>query len=72
MCYYIKKGDIDMVISRRRGRKGENAASENPSAQETKNGPRQVDSGRRRVEQDRNPKGPERDYIVNQWTVETS
>jgi hypothetical protein len=56
--------------NRRRGRTGGNIASGNPSAQETMNGPRQANSGRRRVQADRDPEGEERDYTVDQWTVE--
>jgi hypothetical protein len=57
--------------SRRRDRTGGNIASENPSAQETNNGPRQSNSSRRRVKQDKNPEGPKRDYKFDQRTAET-
>jgi hypothetical protein len=55
--------------NRRRGRTCRNVASRNPSAQETMNGPRQADSGRRRVKENRDPEGEERDYTVDQWTT---
>jgi hypothetical protein len=44
--------------NRRRCSARGNIASRNPNAQETKDGPNQNDSGRRRVKQDRNPEGP--------------
>ena len=34
------------------------------------NGPRQADSGRQRVQADRDPKGEERNYIANQRKIE--
>jgi hypothetical protein len=58
--------------NRRRGRTDGNIASGNPSAQKTKNRPRQADSGRRGVKQDMTPEGPERDYTTDQRTTETS
>jgi hypothetical protein len=56
---------------RRRDRIGGNAGSGNPSSQEIKNGPRQADSGRRSVEQDRNLEGPERDYKNDKRSTKT-
>jgi hypothetical protein len=38
--------------------------STNPSAQETKDGPKQIDSGKRRVKEDMNPKGAEIDQRI--------
>jgi hypothetical protein len=58
--------------SRRRGSAGGNTAFGSPSAQETKDRPKQVDSGRRRVKADRDLEGAERDYISDQQTIETS
>jgi hypothetical protein len=53
---------------RRRSNVGGNIASANPSVQETKDGPKQDDSGKLRVKVDRNPEGAERD----QQTTKTS
>jgi hypothetical protein len=57
--------------NKRRGRAGGNAASKNPSAQETNNRPRQDNLGRQRIKEYRNPKKEERDYITDQRIVET-
>jgi hypothetical protein len=51
--------------NRRRGSAGGNTASTNPSAQETKNRPKQDDSGRRRVKVDSNPEGVERNQQIS-------
>jgi hypothetical protein len=57
--------------SRRRGNTGGNIDSRSPSAQETKDGPKQDESGRIRGKIDRNPEGEERDHTTNQRTSET-
>jgi hypothetical protein len=55
-------------IRRRRSNVGENTTSANPSAKETKDGPKQANSGKQRVKEDRNLEGVERD----QKTAKTS
>jgi hypothetical protein len=56
--------------NRRRGSAGINTASENPSAQEIKDGPKKANSGRRRFEANRDPEGEERGYTTDQRTTE--
>jgi hypothetical protein len=58
--------------SRRRGSIGGSTASRSPSAQETKDGPKQDDSRRRRVKENRDPEGVERDYTADQQATKTS
>jgi hypothetical protein len=49
---------------RRRSNAGRNTASTNPSAQETKDGPKQANSGKRRGKDDRDLEGAERDQRI--------
>jgi hypothetical protein len=56
-----------ITTHRRRSNAGENTTSANPSAKETKDGPKQAKSGKQRVKEDRNLEGVERD----QQTAET-
>jgi hypothetical protein len=57
--------------NKKRGKARGNPASGNPSAQETKNEPRQADIDRRRTKEDRNPEGEEGEYTVDQGIAET-
>jgi hypothetical protein len=50
---------------------GETQPPRNPSAQETKNGPRQDNTERRRAKEDRDPEGEEGEYTTDQGTTET-
>jgi hypothetical protein len=49
---------------KRRSNADGNKASANPSSQETKEGPKKVDLGKRRGKADRNPEGEERDQQI--------
>jgi hypothetical protein len=57
--------------NKRRGCIGGNTASTNTNTQEMKNGPNQVDSGRRWLREERDPEGEDKNHLANQWTVET-
>jgi hypothetical protein len=63
--------EVSRKNNRRRGRAGRNTASRNPSAQETKNGPRKDNTDRRRAKEDRDPEGEEGEYTTDQGTTET-
>jgi hypothetical protein len=58
--------------NRGRGRAGRNIVARNPSAQETKNGPRQDDTDRRRAKEDRDPEREEGERTTTQGTTEAS